>query len=492
MPINQDYGVGTRNNAFSVVEMDDGNFDYSEQVPVEVSQCRPRDSYIRPIGGVSNQKGPFNFTIPANPTRYIQLNNAGLEITVRVTKPGGEGLSLYADIVAPVNLLGAVMWENVDVSLNDKPFKGASSRQAGIKGYLEALLSTDTDARNTHLNALLCHLDTPAHFDNMSPAVETIKALFAQSIIAGETPDLIIDPILARDPNYPQLPGEHHDAYGINMPPLTRAAIGDLPEATVQEMELKKKRGRQYLYQQYCLDTLKNLVNPITADTLANTNRGFNQRYRVVAGSHALNMYAPITHDFFRLNNHVAPGNKIDITLTRYSDAFLLNTYFGESDYQLEILDLKLHIHTIERVERIFTPAIELYLMNETQLHKKVINANASSAHVSIHSGGVMPQCVIIAMSYTKAIDGDYGLNPFNLHHFHCTEMSLLIDGEKHPSQGLRFDFSSPNSAIAHAYHWMFANTGASDNDRGNIVSFPGFESGSFIVRLKHILLYFC
>ena len=49
---------------------DGGAFDYNEKIPIESSQFRFKDYWIRPVGGVSNQAGPFNFSLtrPPSPT----------------------------------------------------------------------------------------------------------------------------------------------------------------------------------------------------------------------------------------------------------------------------------------------------------------------------------------------------------------------------------------------------------------------------------------
>jgi hypothetical protein len=86
-----------------------------------------------------------------------------LELTLKVTREDGSKLESFADMVAPVNLLGAVFWENVEVWLNDQPFSTAAAANAGLKAYIDSLLSYDFDVRHTHLHTQLMQPDSPGN-----------------------------------------------------------------------------------------------------------------------------------------------------------------------------------------------------------------------------------------------------------------------------------------------------------------------------------------
>jgi hypothetical protein len=144
--------------------------------------------------------------------------------------------------------------------------------------------------------------------------------------------------------------------------------------------------------------------------------------------------------------------------------------------------DLKLHLHTIERRERIRPPLTEKYLMNETQLHRFIVPERLPTITLRIHNGGVLPKQVVVGMVDTKAMEGSYDYNPFNFHHFDASKIVLTINGETHPSNGLSTDFGKPNAHVARAYHWVYENTGAAGTDKGNIISWAAFQAGCFLV----------
>ena len=493
--IGQDYGVGNRRAGLDLVEVDDGNFDYNEKVLVETSQKHFRDYWIRPVGGVVNQEGPFIFMIEPMTDRYLQLNRACLEIKCKVVRQDGSDLG-WNDIVAPVNLLGAVMWESVNVHLNGHPFKGASAINAGYKAIIETMLSYDSDARDTHLKAQFLELDSPYRYSDMHISQETIKRIFYEAIT-----DNLVTP-----PQFPQeyLPYDYKAGDEIPVPtPLELANLQtvdeddellpmvkgqeelvDYRERAKQLSELQKRKKVVDLYRQYFIEKVVTMGQWKTVMAAGGnpTNIGYENRFGVVRRSAPFDMYVPITHDFFKLNNHIGPGNRIEIRLAMYPHSFLLNTYLDVFNYKLQILDMKLHLRTIERREKIPIPLKETYQMSETQLHRQIVGQGLPSITFRIHNGGVMPKTIIVAMVTTKAAEGSYSYNPFYFHHFDCERMALVINGETYPTDGLHFDFGATNPLVSRAYKWMYENTGASEGDKGNIVHWSAFQAGSFIV----------
>lgn len=469
--------MGTHQSTFGMIEVDDGNFDYGDRVPVETSQKSYKDFWIHPVGGVVNQRGPFLFTIEPTPDKYLQLNRAALEMKMRVVRSDGSPCREWEDVVAPVNLLGTTMWESVEVMLNGQPFCGASAVNAGMKAYMETMLSYDADARASHLNAQFFHLDTPDQYDNMAVSDDALMDMFAKAIVRTEVERPVI-PVAMQ----PADADAARRDFGDEVVAITSHRVHDEQiTALVANPEKQKFLMRCQLYQDYARQQL-GLLGKLVAKRGAPVNRGYDNRFHLTGGSHVFDMYSPITHDFFRLNNHIGPGNKIDIKLSRYPDAFLLNSYLDENRYKLEILEMKLHLHSIERRERVLAPTIERYLMNQTELHKQVVARGAHLASFRILHGNVLPKTIVIAMANTVAVDGSYMYNPFNFHHFFVKKMSLNINGEEFPSNGLNFDFESSNPLVSRAYHWVFENTGCADGQKGNIISWNAFSHGALMV----------
>ena len=441
----QDYGVGTRAGGVDAIAVDDGNFNYNEKIPVEASQRDGQDLWIRPEGGVVNQAGPFTFTIPPLEDRYIQLNRARLYARCKVTKLDGSPLESWKDICAPVNLLGAAMWERVDVQLNGQPFAGGTTINAGYKALLETMLSYDQDGANTHLHTQFYHPDSPGAYFNMRVSEDRVKAAFRDAIVKGQIRGPDIPPYLEPDRNsadYKLLSGMgYNDADAIYLPDgvhdpnddglhtveeiqrareeerafALRKAIRDRyinekvqaleveeeameeeqPEETPEEKvareernvervrrnrearrrlqeardaafaewnaenpltEREKRRIRRVAYRRFAQQQMAELDEFLSLNRQGIINRGFDDRYHIVMGSASFDMHSPITHDFFKMNNHLAPGNRVDLRLTMYPHNFLLNSMIDRPDFKLVIEDLKLHYHTILLRDRVAPP----------------------------------------------------------------------------------------------------------------------------------------
>ena len=463
-----------------MVEVDEGAFNYNLRVPVETSQKNPKDFWIRPTGGVVNQQGPFNFTIEPMTDRYLMLNKIGLEISVKVVRGDMTNCQPWMDIVAPVNLLGVVMWESVQVMLNGHPFNGAAAVNAGIKAYIDTLLTYDTDSGQTHLSTQFYHLDSPNKFGDMRIGYDSLCQAYTDGVQKGAIARQPFDGALQFTPVEQTVYGGR-DLEMIGYEDIDVAgAQNRLTAGEIDEGEFKLL-SRQAVYQTVFNNTIAPFREDISVDDRSQINLGFQQRYALTSDSEPVDMYVPLNADFFKIDNHIAPGNKIDIKLTRYPDAFLLNTFRQGQNYKLVILDMKLHLRTLERRERIATPMVEKYLMNETQCHRQVVTANTPSVQFRIHYGGVLPKTVILCMSATRAGNGDYSYNPVRFQHFYVRRVALIINGETMPSDGLRVDFESVNPKISRAYRWLYENTGASDSTKGNIISWNAFMGGTTI-----------
>jgi len=449
-------------------------FDYRQSVVIDASMKQGTDTWIRAVGGVVNQDGPWDFVIPPSQDRYYMLSSSGLEMSLKVTKADGTDLSRSADIVAPINQIGSTLWQSVEVSLNGHPFSGSSSVNVGYKTYLETLLSYDNDSFSTHLRIQGFFADTPGAQSKMRVSPLMPMKAWAAKLISGDIPWPAIPAAIAdAQATDDSREEELLDALGPPVDVDEWAGVGD---------DLRERKARVALYQR----EFKNLIGAATwgsvmqgADKL---NMGFNDRFQMCSGSSTFNVWSPVPHDFFRLNSHVGPGNLIGIKLTRQPDRFVLNTPLADKGYKLRIMDMKLHLRTVERRETIPPPLVEKYRMSETQWHWHVMATNTSNSLNRIVHGGVLPKTLAIVMLPTRAVEGAYSRNPWDLHNADIKEMRLKVNGRMVPETGLRFDFGAANPQVARAYRWLFENTGCTGMEKGNLISYQAFCDGSFVV----------
>lgn len=464
-----DFGQGTRHAGFKVIKEPMGAFNYKQTIAVEDTQRAYKDFHIRPIGGVSNQMGPFYFVVEPEDNWYLQLGLARLEAVLSVVRKDGSKLQDLNDVVAPNNLLGLVMWESVEPSINGQPLSGASCVNSGYKAFIDTMLSCDTNARNTHLLLALGHMDSPGEYDTMTLPMSTFRQQFRRLLEEGkiDTPDI--------PEEIKTLPAGSLKADGQPMTEL------ELEKANRTRSKLQQRFLDEYFYTMMGLDPERQQTLALL-DRDRPTNLGFETRCKIVANSEKFTLFSPITHDLFNMDNHLGSMNRLDLKLTMYANRFLLNTHMAQNGYKLVLHDLKLHLRSIRLKESIPSPMQETYRMNETCLYKHVVPHGLTNYSFRIQHTGVLPKSIVVTTATTAAVEGHYQKNPFHFHHFFLKRISLFINGEQRPQGGLTFDFKRANQDTARGYHWLFANTGALAGNRGNLISLPHFQAGCFMV----------
>ena len=369
-------GVGTRKSLVPVEWTKASNFDHETPVPVEDAQYERIEATVKPVGGATGD-GPYTFEIPSQNDSYLVMSTIGLHVTAQVKRSDGTNL-VEADDLGPVNSLGTVMFENVEIMVNDRLLNPASAANSHYKSYIETVLSYEKSAESTHLRSQLFAMDTAGKFE-----------------------------------------------------------------------------------------------------TFTEDNKGFTERAVVVKNSRTFDMFSPIMADFLRANNHLAPGHKLTIKLTRAPDAFLLcGPAALPSTYKLHILSMELHYDRIRLRESVPTPRIERYLMTGTVLKKFPIAQNMQTETLKIHNGGVKPKTVIVGMVRTSAAEGTLRRNPLYLEHFNVSELQLKIDGKPVPSAPYKPNFNVTPKLVNREYSALFRNTGAFRMDRGNLIDRVMWESG--------------
>ena len=210
------------------------------------------------------------------------------------------------------------------------------------------------------------------------------------------------------------------------------------------------------------------------------TNKGFIERRDYCQRSRAFDLITPITADFLRTQNYLAPNNKLTIKLYRARNEFILNTT-DITRYKLEILDMKLYYHRVRLIDKISPPGIERYLSVRTELKRFPVPAGMRTYNFKIHYGGKMPKSVVIAQVLTAACEGSYDRNPLHFRHFNINQLALKVNGRTVPPDTLQPDFDADTPLVMREFVELFKNSGTFRGSRGNCVSLQQFRNGCTI-----------
>ena len=125
----------------------------------------------------------------------------------------------------------------------------------------------------------------------------------------------------------------------------------------------------------------------------------------------------------------------IKIKLTRSPDTFSILTT-SEEDLGVKIHSLSLYIYRVQPSDRmrqlhnkLFDKKNALYPITKSLCKKYTVPSGCSSANQPNIVNGLLPRQIVIGFVKANAFNGDYKLNPFNLHHFNCNFIALSVNG---------------------------------------------------------------
>ena len=120
--------------------------------------------YYEPIEASGQVNGSSALEFKLNPSQhYLSLADSILQLKVQIFK-GKDPIS-KTDNVGLVNLPLSSMFKQVDLTIQNKPVSASIGNMYPYKSYLDALLSSTRDEKETRLQSQLYFPDLPGKFD---------------------------------------------------------------------------------------------------------------------------------------------------------------------------------------------------------------------------------------------------------------------------------------------------------------------------------------
>ena len=167
-------------NRRAVDNMSD-SLDIFTSQPVDKSIKAGFDQEFFPVQQ-TNQTGPYTFQIPSVIGQYILPGLTRLSGKIQVRKVDATaGLAdiVDTDLVAPINLMPACMWNKIEVFINGVQLSDLNTSTQHYKTYIETLLTYGHDATSTFLQTSWWSKDVAGAYDTVNAAR---KPLIAKSI----------------------------------------------------------------------------------------------------------------------------------------------------------------------------------------------------------------------------------------------------------------------------------------------------------------------
>lgn len=126
----------------------------------------------------TDSAGPYFFTIPAEPQRYLDLSSFRISGKVKIQQQhatDGSWGPLASTKLSICNLLPASLFRSAEMNMNGKVVTFISTPMIGMKTYMEKICSFSSEAAKTHLYCDRFEMDTPKKW-TMATAADDVNA----------------------------------------------------------------------------------------------------------------------------------------------------------------------------------------------------------------------------------------------------------------------------------------------------------------------------
>ena len=217
-----------------------------------------------------------------------------------------------------------------------------------------------------------------------------------------------------------------------------------------------------------------------------NTNTGHYERKKFIANSKTLDLEGPLFHDLFEMDRYLLNMVDVKLKLYRSRPSFCLMTDDANADFDIIIEDIAVKVCKIKVNSALIyahSQALKTtnakYPFTKTVMKHITLMSGSSNAVLENIFQDVKPKRIIMGMTSSNAVNGDYKLNPWNFQHYDLQQITLFCDGVPVDGIPLKLDFNEDRgtSNIA-AYVKMFENFGKWGHDSGNEITRTDFNEG--------------
>ena len=193
----------------------------------------------------------------------------------------------------------------------------------------------------------------------------------------------------------------------------------------------------------------------------------------------------PLCVDFLRVNNHLAPGNKLSLRLTRAEDGiiFRVGRLSKNTNYKATITDMGLSLRWIQLL-----PSLTRTLL-QNKAPEKYFGAHVVMKNFGVspdlmqwiqplvEQGNVLPKHIVVTMKSTQNYLGQRKDDTMSFKHFDVGHVALRRGNRSIPSKPLTPNFEEHR--YAREYFRLFEQTGKAHGSFWHDLT-PGYFRGSF------------
>lgn len=175
-----DAGIGVGGLSLAKDEVASSGFDVFSPIEYETSIVDVSTETYNPISNTNN-KGPFKFTIEADPDKWTDCESIRLHGKMRICKKTGNATSKIdnTDDIGTIDNIFHSLWANVRVILNNTEITDPAGKWYSYKSLLETKLSYSSKTKEKVLSSRGFAQDTAEKFVDFGTAAQGNNAAVA-------------------------------------------------------------------------------------------------------------------------------------------------------------------------------------------------------------------------------------------------------------------------------------------------------------------------
>ena len=169
-------------------------------------------------------------------------------------------------------------------------------------------------------------------------------------------------------------------------------------------------------------------------------NDGVMQRYGQFLHGQTVELIGLLMADICQPNHLILNGVEIQINLWPSKDAFCLMTARENPSHSMKIVDATLKVCKVTPTPTLLVAHNEalkesnaLYPYKKTQIKTFNIPSGQYNFLLDDIYQGQLPSHLVLAMTTSKAFNGDYKLNPYNMQMFKLSSLGVYVNDESMP-----------------------------------------------------------
>jgi len=216
--------------------------------------------------------------------------------------------------------------------------------------------------------------------------------------------------------------------------------------------------------------------------TKANWTGGFQERQAWIDQSTELNLFGPLSVDFFLTNGRLLlPFTDFALKLTLNTQEFVMLD-FG-AGCLLSLVDARLHVRCVRadpdmalQIERQLSTKNAIYPVERLVVSSHTVATGTSTVALSGLFGEQKPKCLVVGMVSGSAYSGNLKENPFNFEHFNLCSLSLVANGQS--LLGKPYTPTFDKGLYAREYAMLFGGLRKLARDTDLDISYADFAKG--------------